>query len=262
MQKRHQNYNQYFEEQVISTKKYIIPYIEGLKPLTASTFVMEVGCGEGGNLLPFCELGCQCTGIDIDTPKIEVGRQRLSQYNVQFFCQDIYTLQPADNLQFDIIFLKDVIEHIHNQDKFIGFIRQFLKPDGIIFFAFPPFRMPFGGHQQILENKFLSKLPYFHLLPKSLYAAVLKASKLIPAGVEHMLDIKKTGISIHRFQKIAKKNHFFIKKDTHWFINPNYETKFSLKPRQLPLLLRFPFLKDFYTTCYWCIIQPQNTAKV
>lgn len=39
--------------------------------------------------------------------------------------------------KFDLIILKDVIEHIPNQEKFIPYIKQFLKPGGRIFFGFP-----------------------------------------------------------------------------------------------------------------------------
>ena len=33
--------------------------------------ILEIGCGDGGNLLPFAELGCSTTGVDISTGRIK-----------------------------------------------------------------------------------------------------------------------------------------------------------------------------------------------
>jgi hypothetical protein len=65
--------------------------------------------------------------------------------------------------------LRDVIEHIPDQDRFFKHVRSYLQPDGVIFFGFPPWYMPFGGHQQVCHSKFLSKLPWFHPLPFPLF---------------------------------------------------------------------------------------------
>ena len=46
-----------------------------------------------------------------------------------------------------------------------------------------------------------------------------------------------------------------IIKKTFYLINPNYEIKFGLKPmKQFTLIRSMVFLRDFMTTCYYCII--------
>jgi hypothetical protein len=45
-------------------------------------------------------------------------------------------------------------------------------------------------------------LPYFHILPKKCYRYILKLGKESEATINSYLDIKETGISVHRFQKI------------------------------------------------------------
>ena len=73
---------------------------------------------------------------------------------VEFLCQNIYEdafLSRFKN-QFDVIILKDVIEHVPEQEKFVPYLKNFLKPGGQIFFGFPPWYMPFGGHQQVCKN--------------------------------------------------------------------------------------------------------------
>ena len=175
MQKRHRNKEQYFNEQAATTQKHVIPYLREVMAITEHTSVLEIGCGEAGNLKPFLDIGCHCTGNDISCSRIELGKKFFANHNniekLNFICEDIYNVQPTGN-QFDLIIMRDVIEHIPNQERFMGFVKSFLKPGGKFFLAFPPWQNPFGGHQQICRNKFLSKLPWFHLLPKRGYKFV------------------------------------------------------------------------------------------
>ncbi len=258
MQERHRDNDLYFKEQSLTTQKYVIPYIQAVKDFGKESWVLEVGCGEGGNLMPFYELGCTCFGIDIDGHKIEVGREKLPYEKVRLIHQDIYDIDPDDFPKFDIIFLRDVIEHIHNQELFMRTIRNFLKEDGVIFFAFPPWRMPFGGHQQVAKNKWLSRLPFYHILPKSLYRGLLKMGGETDAKIQTLLEIKETGISIRRFHRIVRQNGYEIVRRTDWFINPNYEVKFNLNPRKLIVLNKVPYIRDFFTTCYYCIVRKKR----
>ena len=55
MQKRHTDRESYFDEQSQTSKNYYIPYIKEVIGHIPDK-VLEVGCGEGGNLLPFAEL--------------------------------------------------------------------------------------------------------------------------------------------------------------------------------------------------------------
>ena len=258
MQKRHQDRRQYFDEQVLTTRKYVIPYIERTMPVTAQTRVFEIGCGEGGNLLPFLERGCACVGVDLLQTKIDLGKQYLAQVapgaDVELIIQDIYDAS-ADRLgQFDLIMMRDVIEHIHEQERFLRMVRRFLRPNGRIFFGFPPWRMPFGGHQQILQSK-LSKLPWFHLLPAAAYRRLLRLAGEPEQYVNDLLEIKETGISIAAFTKLVRQTGYIVEQMDLYFLNPNYEVKFGLRPRKLPAPLgRLPWVKDFYTTCCYAII--------
>ncbi|MTT25236.1 class I SAM-dependent methyltransferase, partial [Parabacteroides merdae] len=40
-----------------------------------------------------------------------------------------------------------------------------------------------------------------------------------------------------------------------YFINPNYETKFNLRPRRLWRFLNIPYIRNFYTTCGYYILK-------
>lgn len=257
MQKRHQNKQQYFEEQGRTTQKFVIPFLQTLLDIDNNTSVLEIGCAEAGNLKPFLDAGCKVTGIDIACSRIELAREFYSghpnQRNLELICEDIYKVKPAS--RFDLIIMRDVIEHIPNQEKFMGFAKLFLKPGGKFFLAFPPWQNPFGGHQQICRSKFLSKLPWFHLLPKTLYKFVLKAFGESPETIDALIEIKETGISIERFEKILKQENYRIDKRVFYFINPNYETKFGLRPRKLPgLISGIPWVRNFFTTAMYYVV--------
>jgi SAM-dependent methyltransferase len=262
MQKRHLSKKQYFEEQAETTKKFVIPYISELVNIDSKTTVLEIGCAEAGNLKPFLDLGCKVTGVDISCGRIELAKQfyqnHQSREKLELICEDIYKVKTLDK-KFDVIIMRDVIEHIPDQLKFMGFVKQFLNPEGIFFLAFPPWQNPFGGHQQICQNTILSKMPYFHLLPNFFYKLILKLSGEDEARIKELLFIKETGISIERFERILKLENYSVNKRTFYFINPNYETKFGLKPRkQNKIIASIPWLRDFFTTAmYYAISKNQ-----
>jgi|TARA_B110000902_G_scaffold92303_1_gene109553 SAM-dependent methyltransferase len=251
MQERHSNRKRYFDEQGLTTAKYVIPYISDLITLTPETTVLEIGCGEAGNLKPFLDMGCRCVGIDISEGRIENGKKFFADHphfdKLELIAEDIYdTVSPEE---FDIIISRDVIEHIPNQELFMARCRDFMKPDGIYFIGFPPWHNPFGGHQQLLKHKLFSKLPYFHILPRGIYKGLLRLIGESEAKIDGMLEIYDTRITIDRLNRILKDNNYSVLKKTMWLFNPNYETKFGLKPRkQIGILSGIPFLRNFFVT--------------
>jgi SAM-dependent methyltransferase len=256
----HGDRKRYFDIQVENTRKYVIPFIENYKPIVAGTRVLEIGCGEAGVLKAFTDKGCIGVGVELDEPRLVMAREwmqeELNAQKISFISKDIYKVNVEEELKgkFDIIILKDVIEHIHDQPKLIAWMKSFLNKDGVIFFGFPPWQMPFGGHQQIMRGKFLSKLPWFHLLPAVMYKAILKTGK---ENVAEMMEIKETGISIERFEKIVGETGYKVVNKTHYLINPIYEYKFGWKPKkQNGLIKSIPWVRNFFTTCVYYLITP------
>jgi 2-polyprenyl-3-methyl-5-hydroxy-6-metoxy-1,4-benzoquinol methylase len=258
MQKRHLNKEQYFQEQSHTTGKYVIPYIEGSTQLGSVSSVLEVGCGEGGNLKPFLDRGLKVTGIELLREKIDIASTFFENHpqrgNLKLIAKDIYKIDECKNFKFDLILLRDTIEHIPNQDKLLGYLKNFLNPGGKIFFAFPPWRMPFGGHQHACKNKILSMLPYTHLLPKPIFKILLQLFRESDETIKKLMFIYDTRISIQKFLELIGKNDYKIDKITYFLINPNYEVKFKLKPVKLPFFLNIPYLRDFYTTTLYAIV--------
>lgn len=264
MQERHRDRFLYFQEQEYTTKEFVIPYIkEAVRNRTgkwtdwSQLRVLEIGCGEGGNLKPFMDLGCQCVGIDLNEGQIEKAREYFSQHpnnaNLELVYADIYDVHRED-FRFDIVMLRDVIEHIHEQERFMPFLKNFLTPDGVVFFAFPPWYMPFGGHQQVCVSK-ISKMPYIHLLSRKCYGNLLRRAGEEEDRVEALLEIKDTGISIERFERILRAEHYQTLRRTLYLFNPNYKIKFHLPPTKLlPVFRSIPFFRNFYTTAAYYVV--------
>jgi SAM-dependent methyltransferase len=261
----HADRKRYFDIQVANAEKYVIPFIEEKIRINPGMRVLEIGCGEAGVLKAFINKGCFGMGVELDAPRIEHAKEYLAgDYaagRIQFISKDIYQVDAEKELGglYDIIVLKDVIEHIHDQPKLIGWMKNFLKPalsadrpGAVIFFGFPPWYMPYGGHQQMCSS-WLKKIPWVHLLPKTIYRWLLKRNK---ENADAFLEIKETGISIERFEKICGKQGYEIENKTHYLLNPIYEWKFGWKGRkQVGIVKAIPFVRNFFTTCVYYLIK-------
>lgn len=263
MQKRHQDRLRYFNELANTSKEYYLDYLRPYVKITASTRVLEIGCGEGGNLLPFAQAGCQVTGIDISSQRIEQARQYFKTYKARgtFLCCDfLKTEQPQnEDGRYDVILMHDVIEHIEPPFKgeFIGRIRPFLRKDGLVFVGFPAWQMPFGGHQQISRG-LVSKLPYVHLLPNPVYKMLIKISGNGTNRVQELMSIKRAKMTIENFEQLANDTGYHIARRTLWLINPHYKQKFHLKPRILwPWAARLKYLRNYYTTSAFYLLKQE-----
>lgn len=251
--------------QAQNARSYIVPFVEKHMAIKPGMRVLEIGCAEAGVLKAFCERGCIAVGVELDESRLLLAREfmkeELEKEQISFVSKDIYKVDIEQELngRFDIVILKDVIEHIHNQEKLIGWMKGLLKPAGVIFFGFPPWQMPFGGHQQIMTNKLLSKLPYFHLLPMAAYKGLLKFFK---QDVASFAEIKETGISIERFEKIVAITGYKVVNKTHYFLNPIYTYKFGWKPlQQVGLVSAIPVIRNYFTTCVYYLIADAGTQN-
>jgi 2-polyprenyl-3-methyl-5-hydroxy-6-metoxy-1,4-benzoquinol methylase len=247
-----------FTQQSENSANYVLPFIEKTKPITASTTVFEVGCAEGGVLLPFLDRGCKCLGVDLAPERIAMAKtfleKEVASGQAEILCQNIYDESFLNRYRnaFDIIILKDVIEHVPEQQNFITYLRNFLKPGGQIFFGFPPWYMPFGGHQQLCRTKWASVLPYYHILPRFIYKGILKLAHEHELTIKELMEIKDTQITIERFERIVKDSGLKVVNKQHYLFNPIYKYKFGLQPRkQWAPFTWIPYFRDFVTTCVY-----------
>ena len=198
MQERHKNRTLYFHELAQTSRKYFIPYISHFfaskatrsssarllpkgrkkverKQLSRDCRILEIGCGDGGNLLPFAQMGCYTLGVDIAEGRIADARRFFAECGAKgdFIASDVFLLDELHG-SFDIIICHDVIEHIGDKHRFLSLLPQFLARDGIIFMSFPAWQMPFGGHQQICRSRLVSHSIRLQLLHHFVFLCVSK----------------------------------------------------------------------------------------
>lgn len=107
-------------ELAATSRDYFIPFIQNYKRIDKGMRVLEIGCGEGGNLAPFSQMGCCTLGIDISEGRIQDAIRFFNKNNLngEFVTSDIFNYNFKYHT-FDIIICHDVMEHIdENKDYY------------------------------------------------------------------------------------------------------------------------------------------------
>ncbi len=126
-------------------------------PSSASCRVLELGCADGGNLLPmavqFSE--CQFVGIDLSQIQIEMGRetiQKLSLTNFELLTADIMALRPEDLGRFDYIIVHGVFSWVPAEvrDRILTICRDCLSEHGIAYISYNTYP-GWRGKQALLD---------------------------------------------------------------------------------------------------------------
>ena len=99
--------------------------IEEIIKLKTGKF-LDVGCGRGDILKAFNELDFRCEGVDLSREAKKLcSPVKVSQVNLEN--NEILVL-PKD---FDIIFSKSLIEHLHNPLGFLRSCKKLIKENGL-----------------------------------------------------------------------------------------------------------------------------------
>jgi SAM-dependent methyltransferase len=264
----HDNRAHYFEHQRRVTAEHVIPFIEESGPIPGGARVLEIGCGEAGVLEAFLQRGACAVGVDRNEKRLARGREFLSRAiatgRLTLLHQDAHTLAEHEYAgSFDLIVLKDVIEHVHDRPALFALMARLLRPGGRVFLSFPPWRMPFGGHQQVCKSWLLSRLPYFHLLPPGPYRSLLSAFHEKRSRIDSLLDTHSTGIGTAEFEALVHDSSYRIESRRYYLFNPMYTYRFGIRPlQQAGWVASAPELRDFVTTCAYYTIAPRAESAL
>ncbi len=110
--------------------------------------VLDYGCGYGGRMVRYKELGAQSVaGTEIIPEMIAEAREFADFKGV-----DINVVQveegkppPFSDESFDMICSYDVFEHVASIEEALRECHRLLRPKGILYAVFPPFHLPHGG---------------------------------------------------------------------------------------------------------------------
>jgi SAM-dependent methyltransferase len=231
----------HYYEQIDYTRKYIIPYLRVNLPEFEKMNLLEVGCAEGGLLTVLKELGVRCRGIEIDPKRAETALNKNPELDIIVGDITDSGLPAKLNEKYDLIIIREVIEHIRDKEAAFGNLKKLLKEKGFIFISFPPKYSPFAGHQQIAKS-FLKFVPYLHLLPAGILRFITKIMKENPGYVDEIKLHFSTGCTVRKLEKLVSDFGFdFIVKEFYLF-RPIYNLRFGLPVVKLP---EIPFLREF-----------------
>lgn len=102
--------------------------------------ILDIGTGRGDYLTAFSHLEFEVTGVDISPHSIE----ELHPYEVKMCNLECEPLPFPEN-EFDFIFSKSVIEHIHSPQVMLSSAYAVLKPGGIAVIMTPSWAHTYWG---------------------------------------------------------------------------------------------------------------------
>lgn len=110
--------------------------------LTATSHVLDVGCGSGGPALFLArEIGCPVTGVDINEAGIRAGlalaREAGLQDKVHFRHADVCEPLPFPDQAFDALVCMDVMCHLPDRRRLFDEWRRLLQPGGRALYTDP-----------------------------------------------------------------------------------------------------------------------------
>ena len=142
----------------------LIPY--ALKELAARNIssTVDLGCGDGRNLVPLCESGLECCGVDISETALSRAGHRLRArgQTARLFKADLQNLPfPARSVESLVCF--DVFGQLPDAAATIKEFERVLKPGGFLFLnVYTTGDGTFGDGEQMGARSFIYKNTLFH----------------------------------------------------------------------------------------------------
>ena len=234
-----------YDEQQWYGKNFLFDYIGDLD--VTGKKILEIGCAEAGLMKFYNDKGAICSGLELSDIRFNNAMLLNQDQSIYLFQADIckpITYENKIEDTYDIIIIRDVIEHIPEQELALKNMYDLLSVGGKLFMSFPPKFCAYAGHQQTVP-KILGKLPYLYLLPNSIYVFYLKLIGCPEKKIQYLLDTKRTRITISKMKKIINRIGYDIQKKSNWIIRPAYSFRFGL-PRILNPFSWIPILNEIF----------------
>lgn len=106
-----------------------------LKYIKPHDSVLDIACGSGYGTEILALKAKVVHGVDADAETVRYARRNHSRPNVKFNVAEAESFNPAE--KFDKIISVETIEHLKHPAKFLSNARDWLKPDGEIWFTCP-----------------------------------------------------------------------------------------------------------------------------
>jgi SAM-dependent methyltransferase len=106
-------------------------------PVESSRDVLEVGCGEGGNIMNvFARDTSKARVIGLDASEQRVRFAKRVGVPAIFVCADALSL-PFPDSRFDLILCRDVLHHVADRSRVLSELRRVCRPGGTVWIVEP-----------------------------------------------------------------------------------------------------------------------------
>lgn len=106
--------------------------VKSMIPFHGAGRILDVGCGNGGWLLPLKDYGWTVQGVELDEPAARAANAA----GVPVFCGTLHDAK-FPNASFDVVRLHYVFEHLVNPAEMLDEIRRVSAPGGICYVRIP-----------------------------------------------------------------------------------------------------------------------------
>jgi methionine biosynthesis protein MetW len=160
--------------------------------------VLDIGCGDGSLLEPFCE-SQECYGVDVSEAQLKKAQKKgIRTYRTDLESE---TLPFADAF-FDLAVCSETIEHLLDADNLLQEVHRTLRFGGIFILTFPNINQPLSWLMQVvfdLPPRFSARYKSPHVRD---YTLRIMKNVLVNFGFEIS---KVTGTYIYPFEnKISR----------------------------------------------------------
>ena len=244
--------------------RYLIPTLQAWGVDLTGKQLLEAGSGNGGCAAQFQRAGCRVTAVDIDDRLVKTATalNEAEGVPVDTFNGDVCRpdCPGLDRGPFDIILLRDVVEHLEDLVGALENLRGNLSDSGVIFIVFPPYYSAYGAHQQILPRKRIGfvpydKLPFIHLLPDRWFSAITSGDTAPHREVARLRGIRLT---IRKFSRSVAAARLAVRHRKYYLTRPTHKLRFGVPVVGASLLGRVPLVNELVVTACYCLLEKKK----
>ncbi len=215
----------YWAYQYTLATEYYIPLLTDWNIQLENKNILDIGCGNGGFAAALGKTQASVTGVEIKPFPWKENS------NVRYVVQDITSENATDSIgnDFDVIILRDVIEHIPliKKQNFLNSALQFGNSSVKTLITFPPFYSPFGIHQQTFLKSILRKIPYLGLKPLWALIPLLKLFGENKESIQNIREMHSCRMTLSGFEKLIHSLQLVIEKERYYLIRPSHEIRYG-----------------------------------